>query len=301
MVMIKIIDTHQHIWDLERLNLPWLNNVPALKKGYLLADYLKASEGTGINQTIYMEVDTHVDQKQKEIEDMTILCKSEEQIMQRMIISGNPGDSRFSDFLEINSDNRYIKGVRQVLHTPQQPKQYCLTSDFMQGIRELGKRRLIFDICIRPSEIQDAVELCSKNQGTIFILDHCGNADPYIVNGQRIGNTSPLNSTFFHKSEYWLEGIQQLGRLENVYCKISGIISRAEKGWNAETLSPTINACLDAFGEDRVVFGSDWPVCTLGASLSEWVGTLREIVNTRTEIQQKKLFHSNAERLYNIG
>ena len=299
--MIKIIDTHQHIWDLERLNLPWLNNVPALKKGYLLADYLKASEGTGIKHTIYMEVDTHVDQKQKEIQDMTILCKSEEQIMQGMIISGNPGDSRFSDFLEINSDNRYIKGVRQVLHTPQQPKQYCLTSDFMQGIRELGKRRLIFDICIRPSEIQDAVELCSKNQGTIFILDHCGNADPYIVNGQRIGNTSHMNSTFFHTSEYWLEGIQQLGRLENVYCKISGIISRAEKGWNAETLSPTLNACLDAFGEDRVVFGSDWPVCTLGASLSEWVAALRQIVNNRTEIQQKKLFHTNAERLYNLG
>ena len=100
--------------------------------------------------------------------------------------------------------------------------------------------------------------------------------------------------------ENWQEGIRQLGRLENVYCKISGIISRAEAGWNSETLAPIVNTCLDSFGEDRVVFGGDWPVCTLGASLSEWVAALRQIVHNRPEIQQEKLFHLNAERLYNL-
>ncbi len=298
--MINIIDTHQHIWDLERLKLPWLDYVPVLKKGHLPTDYLRASKGTGINRTVYMEVDAHADQKQKEIEEMTLLCKSEEQIMQGMIISGNPGDSKFSDFLEINSENHYIKGVRQVLHTPEQPQKYCLTDEFLQGVRELGKRDLIFDICIRPAEIHHAVELCRKNLETIFVLDHCGNADPYVVNGQRIINNYNVDSTFAHAKKYWQEGIQQLGRLGNVYCKISGIISRVEKGWNAETLSPTINFCLDSFGEDRVVFGGDWPVCTLGASLSEWVAILRKIIKSRPEIQQKKLFHINAERLYNL-
>ena len=127
----------------------------------------------------------------------------------------------------------------------------------MQGIKELGKRGLLFDICIRPAEIQDAVELCSQNPTIIFILDHCGNADPYVVNGQRRENTSTTDSTFAHTRENWQGGIRQLGRLGNVYCKISGIISRAEKGWNAETLAPTVNTCLDAFGEDRVVFGGD--------------------------------------------
>ena len=68
--MIKINDTHQHLWDLERLNLPWLDNVPALKKGHLSADYLKAAEGTGIYRTVYMEVDVYADLKQKEIEDI---------------------------------------------------------------------------------------------------------------------------------------------------------------------------------------------------------------------------------------
>ncbi len=298
--MIKIVDTHQHLWDLERLKLPWLENVPALKKEHLPAHYLKASEGTGINCSIYMEVDAHADHKQKEIEDMTMLCKSEDDIMQGMVISANPGDSEFSKFLEINSGNHYIKGIRQVLHTPETPVKYCLSTEFMQGIRELGKRGLLFDICIRPAEIQDAVELCRQNPETVFMLDHCGNADPYVVNGQRNRDTSHPDSTFVHTRESWQEGVQQMGKLENVYCKISGIISRTETGWDAETLAPTVNACIDSFGEDRVVFGGDWPVCNLGASLSEWVEALRKIVNNRPELLQKKLFHTNAERLYNI-
>ena len=298
--MIKIYDTHQNIWDLERLKLPWLENVPALKKEHLPTHYLKASEGTGINRPSYMEVDAHADHKQKEIEDMTMLCKSEDDIMQGMVISANPGDSGFSKFLEKNSGNHFIKGVRQVMNNPEQPTKHCLSSEFMQGIRELGKCGLLFDICIRPAEIQDAVELCRQNPETIFILDHCGNADPYVVNGQRRENVSPQDSTFVHTSENWQEGIRQLGRLDNVYCKISGIISRAETGWNLETLAPTVNACLDAFGEDRVVFGGDWPVCTLGASLSEWVAALRQIILNRPEIQQQKLFHINADRLYNL-
>ena len=298
--MIKIIDTHQHLWDLEKMNLPWLDNVPALKQGYLPADYLKAAEGTGINRTVYMEVDAHADHKQKEIEDMTLLCKSDEGIMQGIVISGNPGDSEFSEFLEFNSGNHYIKGVRQVLHTLEQPLKYCLSTEFMQGIRELGKRGLLFDICIRPAELQDAVELCLQNPETIFMLDHCGNADPYVINRKRRQDTSSPDSTFVHTSKNWQEGILQLGRLDNVYCKISGIISRAEPGWNSETLSPTVNACLDSFGEDRVVFGGDWPVCTLGASLSEWVAALRQIVHNRPKIQQEKLFHLNAKRLYNL-
>ena len=298
--MIKITDTHQHLWDIERLNLPWLDNVPALKKGYLSADYRKAAEGTGIYRTVYMEVDTNADHKQKEIEDMTLLCRSDEEFMQGMVISANPGDPGFSAFLEFNSGNHYIKGVRQVLHTPEQRPKHCLSTEFMQGIKELGKRGLLFDICIRPAEIQDVVELCRQNPETIFMLDHCGNADPYVVNGQRRQDASTSDSTFVHTSENWQEGIRQLGRLDNVYCKISGIISRAEKGWNAETLAPTVNTCLDAFGEDRVVFGGDWPVCTLGASLSEWGTTLRQIIHNRPEIQQRKLVHINAERLYNF-
>ena len=132
------------------------------------------------------------------------------------------------------------------------------------------------------------------------MLDHCGNADPYVVNGQRKPDTSDTDSTYVHTRQDWQDGIFQLGRLENVYCKISGIVSRAEPGWTDKNLATSVNACLDAFGEDRVVFGGDWPVCTLGASLSEWIEALRGIVADRPVKQQEKLFHLNAKRLYNL-
>ena len=105
-----------------------------------------------------------------------------------------------------------------------------------------------------------------------FILDHCGNADPHIVAGNG-GN--PDDPVYGHTREQWLAGMQTVGALPNVVCKISGIVARAAPGWSAADLAPAVNHCIDSFGEDRIVFGSDWPVCTFGAPLGEWITALR--------------------------
>ena len=298
--MIDIIDTHQHLWNLDRLDLTWVKRIPELNRSYKFTDYLRAAVNSGVTRIIYMEVDAHQDDKQREIDDMTIHCQADSDEMLGMVVSTDPGKPGFTKLLDINSNNSFLKGVRQVLHNPEQAPKYCLTPEFVQGIRTLSKRNLLFDICIRPSELHDAVELCRQVPETIFVLDHCGNADPYVVNGERKTDSSSTDTTFLHSMESWQKGIFKLGKLENVYCKISGIVARAEIGWNASTLAPTVNTCLEAFGEDRVVFGSDWPVCTLGASLSQWISALKEIVSTRPTIVQEKLFNINAERLYQL-
>ncbi len=298
--MLDIIDTHQHLWNLDRLKLPWVEGVPALNRSFEISDYLKASASSGIRRTVYMEVDAHPDHKQKEIDDMTLHCQEDSDLMLGMVVSADPGKPGFTEFLGANSGNPFIKGVRQVLHNPEQASRYCLTPEFVQGIRALGKRDLLFDICIRPAELHDAVELCRQVPETTFVLDHCGNADPYVVNGHRKIDSSSSDTTYVHSKESWQKGIFKLGELENVYCKISGIVARAETDWNAQTLAPTVNTCLEAFGEDRVVFGGDWPVCTLGASLSQWIAALKEIVSTRPTVVQEKMFSINAERLYQL-
>jgi L-fuconolactonase len=231
---------------------------------------------------------------------MTLHCQEDSDLMLGMVVSADPGKPGFTEFLGANSGNPFIKGVRQVLHNPEQASRYCLTPEFVQGIRALGKRDLLFDICIRPAELHDAVELCRQVPETTFVLDHCGNADPYVVNGHRKIDSSSSDTTYVHSKESWQKGIFKLGELENVYCKISGIVARAETDWNAQTLAPTVNTCLEAFGEDRVVFGGDWPVCTLGASLSQWIAALKEIVSTRPTVVQEKMFSINAERLYQL-
>ena len=298
--MLDIIDTHQHLWNLDRLNLPWVNGIPELNRSYKFTDYLRAAENSGVTRTIYMEVDAHPDDKQKEIDDMTLYCQADSDEMLGMVVSADPGKPGFAKFLDTNSSNPFIKGVRQVLHNPEQAPKYCLTPKFVQGIRALGKRGLLFDICIRPAELHDAVELCRQVPETTFVLDHCGNADPYVVNGHRKIDSSSSDTTFVHSKESWQKGIFELGELDNVYCKISGIIAHVETGWNACTLAPTVDACIDAFGEDRVVFGGDWPVCTLGASLSKWIATLKEIVSNRPIVVQEKLFSLNAKRRYQL-
>ncbi len=298
--MLDIIDTHQHLWNLDRLNLPWVNRVPELNRSYKFTDYLKEAEISGVTRTVYMEVDAHPVDKQKEIDDITLHCQENSDLMLGMVVSADPGKPGFTEFLGANSGNPFIKGVRQVLHNPELASKYCLTPEFVQGIRALGKRDLLFDICIRPAELHDAVELCRQVPETTFVLDHCGNADPYVVNGHRKIGSSSSDTTYVHSKESWQKGIFKLGELENVYCKISGIVARAETDWNAQTLAPTVNTCLEAFGEDRVVFGGDWPVCTLGASLSQWIAALKEIVSTRPTVFQEKMFSINAERLYQL-
>jgi len=297
--MSMITDTHQHLWDLERLNLPWTQGVPQLKQTFLMADYQSAAAGTGICRTVYMEVDAHADQKQQEIEDISPFCKDSEDPMQGIVFSTDPSSPKLKNFLDRNSGNPSLKGVRQVLHNPEIPPGYCRTPEFVEGVRELGRRGLLFDICIRPAELHDALELCRLTPDTTFILDHCGNPDPYVVNGERKPDLSS-DSIFNHTRESWLWAIQELGELENVVCKISGILARAEAGWTPATLAPTVNACLDAFGENRVIFGGDWPVCTLGGSLSQWVSALQEIVVSRSQTLREKLFHTNAGRLYQL-
>ena len=183
--MLDIIDTHQHLWNLDRLKLPWVNGVPELNRSYKFNDYLKAAESSGVTRTVYMEVDAHQDHKQKEIDDMTLHCQEDSDLMLGMVVSADPGKPGFTEFLGANSGNPFIKGVRQVLHNPEQASRYCLTPEFVQGIRALGKRDLLFDICIRPAELHDAVELCRQVPETTFVLDHCGDADPYVVNGHR--------------------------------------------------------------------------------------------------------------------
>ena len=104
-----------------------------------------------------------------------------------------------------------------------------------------------------------------------------------------------------HTKKGWLDAISTLGSQKNVVCKISGIVSRARKGWNSETLAPTINTCLDSFGPERVIFGSDWPVCRFGAELTQWTAAFREVISKRDDLFKKNTMFANVERIYDIS
>lgn len=295
--MLPIIDTHQHLWDLTRFRLPWTDSSPSLNRSFLTSDYLEATRGLNVVKAIYMEVDVEPSQQVAEAEHLIELSQRDDTPTVAAVISGRPADAEgFKAYITRFKDSPYIKGVRQVLHGGGTGPGYCLQPAFVQSIRLLGEFGLSFDLCMRPGELGDAVKLVDQCPETQFILDHCGNADPYIVAGE-VGEESSMP----HTRQQWMDDIGALAERPNVVCKISGIIARARPGdWTASDLAPTINHCLDSFGPDRVVFGGDWPVCTLGAPYSSWVNALKIVIADRSEAEQRKLLHDNAARIYRL-
>ena len=280
---IPIIDTHQHLWDLRRFRLPWVKNAPALNKNFLMEDYLQAAAGLNVVRTIYMEVDLDPAQQQAEADYVVELCRRDDNPMVAAVASGRPASEEFAAYVRPFRDSPYIKGIRQVLHGSNTPAGYCLEDDFVRGIQLLGELGLSFDICIRPDELADAAALADRCPDTRFILDHCGNERPDRPDHDR-----------------WRRLIAEVAKRENVVCKVSGIVDKASRNWQPEELAPVIHGTLSAFGPNRVLFGGDWPVCTLGGSLAAWVQALRQVVADLPTDQQRKLFYENALRAYSL-
>ena len=282
---LPIVDTHQHLWDVTKFKLPWITPGAPLAKSYLMADYLKATAGLNVVKTVYMEVDVAPEQQDAEIEYVTELCKRDDNPMAAAVVSGRPAGKGFADYLARHKNNRYIRGMRQVLHVADTPRGYCLEKPFVAGIRQLGEQGWSFDLCMRSDELADAAKLVDACPGTRFVLDHCGNA-----------------SVVADDLSQWRRDIAALAERKNVIAKISGIIASGAGGkWSVENLAPIVNHTLDSFGPDRVVFGGDWPVCTLAATFREWVDALSEIVGQRNEAERRKLLHDNAVKFYRLA
>ncbi len=282
-----IVDTHQHLWDRSRFRLAWITPGSVLDRNFLPADYQKAiaEHQLDVFLAVYMEVDVAEEQQLDEVKFVTDLCREKTTPTRAAVVSGRPSSPGFVDYLDKLQGNPYVKGLRQVLHAASTPPGHCRSEDFIRGIQELGKRGLSFDLCMRSPELSDGVKLVEKCPQTTFILDHCGNPNV---------REKP--------SRKWQDDIRALASLPNVAAKISGIIAGIDRTKPPEDqLAPFVNHVWESFGPDRVVFGGDWPVCLLGGSYATWVATLRKITGHRSKLDQHKLFHDNAMRIYRLN
>lgn len=290
----EILDTHQHLWDTGKQHLPWLAGAPeVLRRNYLSADYAVATEGLSV-RALYMEVDVSEGTLNEEAESLRRLCASKSSQTFAAILGGRPASEQFEEYVKRHSEGGFLKGIRRVLHNPEAPRGMCLEKEFLRGLRTLGKYGLTFDLCMRPGELGDAAALAAECPDTTLIVDHCGNADAKAFMKSPPGQPA-------HRPEDWQRAIERLAIKPNVHCKISGVIESLPGGWATEQLSPVVNHCLDTFGPDRVVFGSNWPVCLLGGTLRNWVKALGEIVAARPAAERSKLWTENARRIYKLA
>jgi len=284
---ISIVDTHQHLWDLNKFPLRWVRSSKRLNRSFVTKDYLEATRGLNVVKAVYMEVAVNRSQQLEEAQYVVELCKRDDNPTCAAVIAGRPGEEGFEKYITRFKDSPYVKGIRRILHASKKDQSLCSDKRFIHGIRLLGELGMSFDLCMPPEALPDGARLVDECPDTQFILDHCGNADPKKSRKE----LAP-----------WRRGIAELAQRKNVICKISGIIARANKeSWTPDDLTPIVNHCLDSFGPDRVIFASDWPVCTRVATFRQWVEALKEIVRSRGEAEQCKLFHDNAVRFYGLG
>ncbi len=275
------IDTHQHLLLPECFSYPWTEDFAPLSGRFGLDNYQQAAEGCGIGSTLFMEGDVATEQSGSEASYFCKLSEDPASGIMGVIASGRPEQDGFADYLE-KIAHPALKGIRRVLHVV--PDEVSQTITFQQNIAALAQRGLSFDLCVRADQHALAAKLIDACLDTQIVLDHCGNPD--IAGGALVS---------------WRKSLAGLAQRENLAVKISGLPANCPPGKaNTETLRPWVESVIEIFSWERVVWGSDWPVCALNGTLRSWCGALDEILSDESATNREKLFNSNAQRIYRL-
>ncbi|PSH54491.1 amidohydrolase [Phyllobacterium brassicacearum] len=283
MGIASIIDTHLHLIDQSTLSYPWLSSVEALNRDFRYEEYALQAHRVGITQALHMEVDVAPSDIEAESGYIAGLAKREGSLIAGCISSCRPEEDGFAAFLERQQANPLIKGFRRVLHV--MPDNLSESALFRENIKQLEGTGLTFDLCVLPSQIEKAIALIDLAPGVQFILDHCGVPD---IKSEGLSE--------------WHSKITDIAKRPNVTAKISGVVAYADSDtWRIETLEPYVHHVIESFGWDRLVWGSDWPVCTLGGGLATWVAATHALLQGCSEAEKAKLFSANAKRIWSIA
>jgi predicted TIM-barrel fold metal-dependent hydrolase len=279
---MQIVDTHQHLWDLDLFQYSWLNSVPSLNRSFRMADYVGATEGLNVVKSVHLEADVDETFMLAETRHLLTLADQPDNPLAAIVACARPEGKDFHSRLKKIAGHPKLKGIRRVLHT--EPDDLGWGATFVENVGTLADYGLSFDICVLARQLPVAINLASRCPRVTFILDHCG-----------------VPQVKEKVLDPWRSHIAELAKFQNVFCKVSGIVAYADpQHWTAEDLRPYVEHVIACFGWDRVLFGSDWPVCTLAASFRQWVDALSLITQGAGEANQQKLFHDNAVRVYRL-
>ena len=277
-----IVDTHLHIVDQTALSYPWLAGAGALNRNSSYDEYATEAKKLGIVAAMHMEVDVAEGDIEKETAYVTDIAARPDGMLVGAIAACRPENRDFPAYLERTLERRIVKGFRRILH--EMPDGLSEQPLFRENLKRLAGTGLTFDLCVLPRQHERAMALIDLNPDIQFVLDHCGVPD--IKGGQFDG---------------WAKTMTEIARRPNVVGKLSGIVAYTDTGsWTLETIRPYAEHTIESFGFDRMIWGSDWPVCTLAGTLSTWVGATYALLEGVAKEEKAKLLSGNAVKLWGL-
>jgi L-fuconolactonase len=273
------IDSHQHFWQYSPEEYGWISDdMSVLKRDFLPADLYKELRANGLDGSVAV-------QARQTLQETEWLIKMAEE---HYFIKGVVGwldiqDPKFKHQVEKYSRRNKLVGIRHVVQDEPDDR-FMLRSEFVAGIRLLENYDLVYDILIFERQLPATLELVSRFPHQRFVLDHIG---------------KPKIS--YNMLEPWKSQITELAQFPDVYCKVSGMVTEADwKNWKKDDLKPYLDTVFEVFGPDKIMFGSDWPVCTVAASYDNVFGIVSDYIEQLSSEEKEKVFGLNAARIYNL-
>lgn len=272
------IDSHQHFWKYDPDKYSWITDeMSPIRRDFLPEDLEPVLRKNGFDGCIAVQAD------QSEEETVRLL----EHANTHRFIKGVVGwvglaAQNVEERLELYSRDQFFKGVR---HTVWDEKgEFLLDSAFQKGVAALEKFDLTYDVLVFDYQLKGAVDFVAQFPNQPMVLDHMGKP--------KISEKPSLQ---------WISKCKGLGRHEHVFCKISGLVTETENFlWKKDDFFPFLDTIVETFGVDRLMFGSDWPVCLSAASYHEVVGIVHSYFSNFSEEDKRKIFGQNAIRFYNL-
>jgi L-fuconolactonase len=275
-----IIDSHQHFWAYNERDYGWMRPARmALARDYLPSDLAPLLQANRVAGTVLVQARQVLEET-----DWCLDLAERHPFIQGVVGWVDLCSPRLEEQLQRYTGRPKLKGVRHLLEDEPDDR-FMLRPEFLRGIGLLGRYGLRYDIVIFPRHLPYAVELASRFPDQAFVLDHV--AKPPIKSGQ----LSP-----------WDRDLRRLAACTNVFCKLSGLVTEVDwRSWRPAELRPYMEVVLDAFGPERLMFGSDWPVSTLAAPYEQVLGLVLDFIAPLPAAQREAILAGNARRFYGLA
>ena len=272
------IDAHHHFWHYNTQDYGWISDEMAvLRRDFLPADLKPELDRAGIDRVVSV-------QARQCIEETEWLLKlAEENDFIAGVVGWLPiASPEFPALLEQFAANPKLRAIRHVVQDEPDDR-FILGEAFNRGIDRLLNTHLVYDILIFERHLPYAIEFVKRHaEEQVFVLDHI--AKPKIAAGEM---------------QPWADNLRKLAAFPNVFCKLSGLVTEADiHNWTPDQLRPYVENVLDAFGPERVMFGSDWPVCTCATNYSAWRVLVGEFISRLSEHEQAQIMGGTALKAY---